>query len=85
MSKLKRLLDSQRINEKKMKGEQIKVGDLKLVIMYILPASGLFDAPSIYTTRSAIEARLAQLEKIWWEYIAESDIVIELDVATEDI
>ena len=53
--------------------------------MYVLPASGLSDAPSRYTTKPAIEAELAQLEKSWWEYISESDIVIELDVVTEDI
>ena len=79
---MKRLVDSQRINEKRMKGEELKAGDLKILIMYILPASGSSDAPSRYTTRPAIEARLAQLEKSWREYIPESDIVIDPDVVT---
>ena len=83
MTKSKRLVDAQRINEKRMKGRQIKEGDLKTVIMYVLPASGLSDAPSRYTTRPAIEAKLAQLEKTWWKYIPESDIVIEADEVTE--
>ena len=68
-----------------MKGEKIKAGDLKFVSMHILPASGSSDAPSRYTTRPAVEARLVQLEKSWWEYIPESDIVIEKDVVTENI
>ena len=85
MTKSKKLVDAQRINEKRTKGEQIKAGDLKLVIIYVLPVSGFPDTSSRYTTRPSIEARLAQLERIWCEYIPESDIIIEPDVVTEDV
>ena len=50
-------------NTKRLKGEELKVVDLKNVIMYVLPASELSDKPSIYTKKAEIIKRMEALEK----------------------
>ena len=47
------------------------VSDLKSVIMYVIAASGSSDNPYQYSTGVLIKARLAELDKDWWEYIPE--------------
>ena len=67
----KRLQDAQKVNLKRLKGEKLMVSDLKSVIMYVIAASGSSDKPYQYSTGVLIKARLAELDKDWWEYIPE--------------
>ena len=59
-------------NTKRLEGKYLKMFDLKNVLMYVLPASGLSDKPSIYTNKTAIITRLEALENPWWEYSTEN-------------
>ena len=67
----KKLQDAQKVNLKRLKGEKLMVSDLKSVIMYVIAAPGSSNKPYQYSTGVLIKARLAELDKDWWEYIPE--------------
>ena len=50
-------------NTKRLKAEELKVADLKNLLIYVLTASESSDKPSIYTNKTEILNRLEALEK----------------------
>ena len=54
----KRLLDAQRVKEIYKQGGKISGGQMKKIIIYVLPAAGCTQAPSQYSTRSLSNTRL---------------------------
>ena len=66
------LLDAQAVKEMYKQGGEISGGQMKQVIMYVLPAAGYTEAPSRYSTRPLINTRLAQLDKYWSMFIPDT-------------
>ena len=54
---------------KHIKGEKLRIADLKAAILYVLPAAKCSEAQTTYKTKSEIRKRLGELERPWWVYI----------------
>ena len=68
------MLDAQKVNMMRLRGEKLGVKDLKAIIMFVIPASGSTEAPSLFNTRHKMMERLSLLEKDWWEYLPEPEL-----------
>ena len=68
-AKEKQFLNTQLVNEKIIRGEKILSSDLKLVLAYILFATGSKDPVSSLKNNIMRENRLNSFENKWWDYI----------------